>query len=997
MKISMTRELLLASTIVAGLGFAAPAFAQTAANPAAKEAEVVVVTGTRIRRPNTESTSPISTVGAADLQRDNIVNVESQLRILPQFVSGRSQFDNNSGNGTPGTATVNLRALGTERTLVLMDGKRMTPFGATGVVDINQVPLALIERVDVVTGGASAVYGSDAVAGVVNFVLKQNFEGIQFDATANQYGEGDGLTQQFQGTMGTNFADDRGNIAMSIGYTKREAVFQGDRAYSTYNLDPSKYGIAITDPSRRIGSSNAAATRFAFTGAPGTAFTGNRWFAPDGSIVTSAGLPTGTGGLRNSSFNYNPQNYFQTPQERYQATAIGRYQINDAVEAYARAMFVSSDVPTQLAPSAYFGGSTTDFRVNLDNPFLSAAARQTLIGYYNALNPTAPYNPAAAPGSQTVPVAGIRRRFIELGPRNGVGTSDTFQIMGGFRGDLAMGWSWDVSGSFGQSRLLSGTTGDVSVARARQALLAVSSPNGPVCVNPTGGCVPINIFSGAGGVDPSTGLPATGVLTPAAIAFVAADYFAKQQTNQKVMTASLSGGLGENVKSPFAATEISIALGAEYRRDDFEFQPDDLTRVGGAMGQGGTSPPQIGSSTVKELFGEVSIPLIEDKPFAQNLGLELGVRATNSNTAGDFSSWKAGGDWSPVSGIRVRAMLQRAVRAPNLDELFAPNASGLTGLTVDPCQGAAPVTNSTLRQICLSQGAPASRIGLIDPPAAGQAASVVGGAISVGSSLEPEKADTLTVGFVVTPSIVPGLTASVDYYNIDIAGAIDTTPTQFIIDNCFVNNQANFCALITRNPVTGNLEGNDIGVKLSPGNIGALVTRGIDYTVSYTFDLDGMPLLGDSKLRFDLLGTHYLESSNQPVPGADTVECAGKYGSFCGEPTPTDKFTLRAGLTFGDADVSLAWRRIGEVKVDSESVDFYEVESIDAFNYFDLAVRYELTSAISLSASVTNLLEEEPPLVGDLAVNGVNTSMGTFANTYDPLGRVFGIGLSAKF
>jgi iron complex outermembrane recepter protein len=490
MKITSTRALMLATTIISGMAFAAPAFAQTAtAATSPSETEIVVVTGSRIRRPDLVASSPVTTIGAAELAKTNVVNLEGQLRASPQFITGRSQFDNNSGNGTPGTATVNLRGLGTVRTLVLMDGKRMTPFGSTGVVDINQVPLALIERVDIVTGGASAVYGSDAIAGVVNFITKQNFEGIQLDATGTQYTKGDGLTQQYQLTMGSSLADDKGNIVLSLGYANREAVLQGDREYSTYNVDPSAGDTPISDPSRRIGSSNAAATRFAYTGAPAASgFTGNRWFAPDGSIVTATGLPTGTGGARNSAFNYNPFNYFQTPQERYQATAIGRYEISDTLQAYAKAMFNSSTVPTQLAPSAYFGGSTSAFNLNLDNPFLTTAARTTLIGYYNALNPTKLYNPSAAAGSQTVPVAGIRRRLLERGTRNGVGDSTTFQLISGLSGEIDGGWSWDISGSYGESKLNSGTTGDISVARAQQALLAIASPTGPVCLDQSNGC-----------------------------------------------------------------------------------------------------------------------------------------------------------------------------------------------------------------------------------------------------------------------------------------------------------------------------------------------------------------------------------------------------------------------------------------------------------------------------------------------------------------------------
>ncbi|MFM7626913.1 MAG: TonB-dependent receptor plug domain-containing protein, partial [Gammaproteobacteria bacterium] len=401
--------------------------------------------------------SPISTITAESLDKLNTVNFETQLRQLPQFLPGATEYIN---NGNPGAATVNLRGLGSNRTLVLMDGKRLPPFGLSGAVDINLIPSAIVERVDVVTGGASAVYGTDAISGVVNFITKPDFEGLRFDGTHTQFTGGDGKTSTGTVTMGGRFGEDRGSASLSVGYTKRDEVYLAARGFSFYNLNPDAGLGDIQSTSRRFGSSNAAATRTSVTGL------GNRWFTTDGNLVTSAALPAGIGGVKNSVYNYNPYNFFQVPLDRWQALGQLSYKLSDSVEVYGRAFAVSSSVPTELAPSAFFGGSTLDFKVNLDNPFITAAQRTVLIGAYNAQNPTAPYNPAAAAGSQQVRVAGIRRRLLELGNRKGISTNTTTQVTAGVRGDIgASGWTYDVSAQYGRTSNQSGTENDVSIER----------------------------------------------------------------------------------------------------------------------------------------------------------------------------------------------------------------------------------------------------------------------------------------------------------------------------------------------------------------------------------------------------------------------------------------------------------------------------------------------------------------------------------------------------
>ena len=982
MKISMTRELLLASTIVAGLGFAAPAFAQTAAATTERAAEVVVVTGTRVRRPDLVSNSPVTSVSAAALEKSNVINVEGALRQLPQFTAGANQFSNNT-DGPEGVATLNLRNLGQQRTLVLMDGKRLPSFDSTGVADVNSVPTALIERIDIVTGGASAVYGSDAMAGVVNFILKKDFTGIEASASASEYEQGDGRSTNLSLTMGSNFADDRGNAVISFSSSTREAVLQGARAYSFYNLDGS-YDPSVPnvqDPARRGGSSNAAATRIPTPN-------GNRWFTPDGNLVASSGLPSGIGGANNSVFNFNPQNFFQVPQERYQATALMTYQVNDSIEAYARAIAVSSKVDVQLATTAYFAGATLDnqFKINVDNAFFTPAQRAAVAAIYTAQTGRT-FNPNLNDGSQLVDVPGIRRRMLELGNREGNNDTQTFQGVFGLRGDLAQsGWEFDVSGQFGRVTFAAGTQNDVHIQRAQQALLAINAGGTIQCVDTRGGCAPVNIFSGNGAIDPATGLPATGAVSKAGADFIRTGYFSQTTTDQQLVTASINGDLG-NFKSPAAESPITMALGAEYRRDKYDFLPDDLTALAGAMGQGGDSPKSQGATSVTEFFGEVYAPLLEGKPLVQQLGFEGGYRNTNSTTSGNFSAWKAGLEWEPTDGYRFRLMAQKAVRAPNLDELYAPLTAGLTEITSDPCAGAAPVTNATLRAICIAQGASAATIGRIEDPAAQQAARVTGGAFAAGTKLVPETSDTLTIGLVLTPSFLPGFSGSIDYYDIKIDDAIDLFNAQAIVDNCFVKNLSSFCSLMKRNSALGTLEGKGNGIIQPKANLATLQNQGIDYNFLYRFDA------GPAKINLGLVGTYVLKADQQDSVDAPVDKCAGEYGATCGEPTPKIKFVGTLTASLGDFDVGLNWRHIGSLKADAK--DAYQIQSIDAYNYLDLQASWNVTSYATLNASVTNVLDKDPPVVGNIA--SANTSSNTYSSVYDPLGRLISVGVKLTF
>jgi outer membrane receptor protein involved in Fe transport len=962
----------------------------------------VTVTGSRIAKPDLESNSPITTVTAEAIEQLNTVNLEGQLRQLPQFLPGSTEYIN---NGNPGAATINLRGLGSNRTLVLMDGKRLPPFGTSGAVDINLIPAALIERVDIVTGGASAVYGSDAVSGVVNFITKKNFEGLQVDANTSQYGEGDGKTTSGAITAGGKFADDRGSAVISFGYTKRDPVLQGARAYSNYFLNPVdgyryngnwyQYSSDIFDAGRRGGSSNAGATRAAVYTSPTAR--GTRYFTPDGQFLSSAATGATQYGP-NRSYNYNPYNYFQVPQTRWSAMGSLNFQLTDSAEIYGRVFAVNGSVPTQLAPSAYFGGSTSTFKVNIDNPYLSAAQRTALISVYNnefaaGLHPAA-YDAAGAAGSQTVTVNGLRRRLPELGNRFGISESKTFQISGGVRGDLGdSGWNYDVSAQWGRVSRLDGLENDVSIERARNALIAIQTPNGIQCLS-GGNCAPVNLFTGNGFIDESTGVPMTGAISQAGLDYIRANYYSSQTTEAHNASASISGEVAE-LKSPMADSPVSLAFGLDWNEYTADFRPDDLTRFGGAMGQGGTSPALSGSVDSKEFFGEAYVPLVTGKPGVENLALEVGYRYAESNLAGSFGTWKAGLEWTPVQSLRVRAMAQRAVRAPNIGEQFAPLSYGLTEVRNDPCAGSAPVGNAALTAKCVAQGAPLAQIGAISSPAAQQASSIGGGAVALGVSLAPEEADTYTFGLQFTPEALPGFIASVDYYDIKIKGGIGSYGAQEILDNCFVNNLSEFCGLVRRNSL-GEMEGDGFGVVLDTRNLSSLKATGIDYSVGYSFDWS------EFKFNANLSGSHTLESSFVSSPGAPAIKCEGVYGDVCGNPTHKDRINLSLGVDWRSWSANVFVRHLSSVAVQTRADDpdqvgnsIYLIESIPAFNYVDLSVQWKWNDKLKVTLAAQNLLDKDPTVVGNIP--GANTSMNAYADSYDPLGTRYSVGVSYKF
>ena len=940
----------LLSTSVLGLiatqtVLAAPVLAQT--TPDTKE-DVVVVTGTRIQREGLVSSSPITTIGADELSLKQPVDVETVLRAMPQFLPGNGGQVN---NGSSGTSTLDLRGLSTPRTLPLIDGKRMVAFDPNGLFDVTSIPLALLDRVDVVTGGASAVYGSDAVAGVVNFILNDDFRGAQFDANYSVTDHGDGETDSYQATVGAGFDDGRGNVALSVGYLDKEAVYQSRGPAS---LTPG--ASSTTDPTA-VDSALGARTQISATG----------------NLVPFY-----------QGFNFNPQNLYQSPQTRWNATALAKYSVSDHVEAYGRFVFANSRSAPQLASSGTFGRT---FSVPLRNPFLSAQASS-----YLAANNT----PVACsdPTLGNCVNVGLRWRAVDVGPRQYVYAYETFQALAGLRGDF-FGWDWDVSAAHGETDLQRQQRNDIDSNRIQQALFAT---NTTTCSDPSLFCTPVNLFNPSAATNPD------------ALNFIRLNLQVQSVTKQDYVTASISNDLGD-FKSPWATSPIGVSFGTEYRMESSDYQPDAASQGGVSPGFG-TTNPTTGEYDVKELFGETIVPLVEDMPFAKSINLELGFRTSDYSTSGRVESYKAGGDWSPIEGLRFRSMFQRAVRAANIGELFNPVTSGTGDLRVDPCANgtaATPLTGA-LAALCIATGVPAARItgGTVAQPTEGQVNSFFGG----NPNVTPEEADTTTFGAVWQPDFAPDLSLTVDYYDIQVNNAISIRPNFDIVDGCYnparnttMSSSAADCGLIFRNPLAGNLEGNEAyGTVQVVRNIGSVHSEGIDYGIRYNWDLGAWGNIDAS-----LDGTHVLDASYVPAPGGASVDCVGRYGKQCGlpstvsgstgGPTPEDHFVQRTTWTYGDFDVSYLWRYLSSAEVDaSQLADTDSVSaSISAFNYIDLAASWQVVDWAKLKFAVTNVFNEEAPFVATSTGSTTFNSGNTYPSTYDVLGRVFTVGVTTEF
>ncbi|GAC33339.1 TonB-dependent receptor domain-containing protein [Paraglaciecola polaris] len=938
-------------------------YAQEAANAAAAEetaaVEKISVTGSRIRKADFVSNAPVASLGSDQFVLTATVNTESLLNTLPQVVPGLDGTSNNPGNGT---ASIDLRGLGTNRTLVLINGTRVVPTTAGGQVDINAIPTALIENVEVLTGGASAIYGSDAVAGVVNFILKDDFEGVQTSVGYESSEEGDATIWNADLTIGGNFADGKGNVVFNMAYADREAVLQDARGFSTFAQFDDGEGNLFDGGSSLVPATRINSAFPQFDGSPGI-------FNTDGSIREFI-----SSGDDNDFYNFAPTNYLQLPQERHQITALGHYEISDNAEIYGRAMFTDSRVPQQLAATPIL--QEAEFTID-GNPFITPETQAILSGVTgNGID-------TDGDGIDDTGTAQFRRRMLEVGPRRSEDAFNSYQFQFGMRGAFGdSNWTYDTYYQTGKVNQTTAQLGNVNRDRFSQALLLATDDAGQVILDADGNpsCANTSANGGISGCSPMN-LYGEGNISPEAASFVSTAVNSNAVFEQKLFAANISGDSEGFFELP--GGPLGIAFGYENRSESFEFLPSQDLAAGTIAGFNG-APGLAGQYKVDEFYVEAFLPILFDLPFAYSLEMELAYRTADYSTAGSVDSYKIAGSWAPIEQLRFRAGFNTAVRAPNIGELFSPQSEGFPPAS-DPCSasGSAGAQTDAIRAMCVATGVPAANVftPLINP-ASGQVRSIGGG----NPDLKQEEADTYTIGFVAEPT--EDLTFSVDYFNIEIDDAVGAFGggTNNILAVCYdPTDPRGGVNSIYCNNVNRRSDGSIDFVQTSSQNIASITLKGYDVISSYTTDFQG------GAVSVDYLGTFTRESDFLPGPGEPAIECAGNFGSDCGEPLPDYKHRMTFKWTGDDFTAQLVWRYIGETHDDDSGTD-YAVEKIDGESYFNTSASYYFNDNYRVTAGIDNLFDKEPPILGDNAQQA-----NTYPATYDVFGRTYYINVTATF
>jgi iron complex outermembrane recepter protein len=939
--------------------------------------EEVVITGSRITNPNLTQSSPVASVDAATIELRQVNVVEEFLREIPGVVPSIGGSVNN-GNG--GSTFVDLRGLGSNRNISLLNGTRVVPADLAGRTNLDIIPVALIERVDVLTGGAGSAYGADAISGVINFRTRTDFEGLDVRVAQSDTFEGGGESNRYDITLGGNFDDNRGNAVVSVGYTDRVALYQGEREFGVNNLSSTN--------GRAGGSSTTVPTRFVIPGATS---------ANIASVVpgySSGFLQMNEAGTAlepySTPFNFNPYNLFQLPLEQFRGYGAATYEINDNVEFFTELLFAQSTVSTIIAPSGSFGFSAM---TPLSNPFIPPTALNQICGSVGigaadcaaAAAATNPSDPAYR--EQNINYA---RRFVELGPRTNEYATTLWQFKTGARGDITDNLAWEVFYAAGESDVSSQQGGNGTRARLTQSVRATSTTE---CLDATGGCVPINLWGPLGSITPEVGQ------------FLDVGNGGGEFTELNQLQAFITGELPFSL--PTVDAPISGVFGYEYREYVGGLSNDLLTQTPGeVLGNGAAAPNRFGTYDVNELFVEANVPVLQGSALAEELTLQAGLRVSDYSTTGEETTWKIGGTWTPINGVQVRGNFQRVTRAPNISELFNPAVTGLNNFSIDPCSGSAPVNNADLRAVCLAQGAPASTIGGIVVDPAGQVNATSGGNLN----LAAEDAETWSIGAIFQPEAIPGLALTVDYYSIVLEDAITTPSADDVFEACFgpgfasgslslsgssASNSA--CTGIRRNPETGNLFGNvgtTFGLPLVLTNQGRLEGSGIDATASYAYDISN---IGTLSYNGSLNWTE--QSLFQSSPNGLNRDCTGFYSTNCGSVQPefmaNQRLTLQTSVLNRDVDVSLLWRFIDEMNAEPVGASAFlpEFRTMDAANYLDLSVRGNITDEFEFTLGIMNIADRQPDVVGsNIGTTSFNTG-NIYPSTYDPLGRRYSLTL----
>ena len=933
----------------------------------------IVITGSRIASPAAASASPLQVIGAEQIQQQGAINVQEVLLQNPAFgTPGISRTNSSFATQGAGAATVNLRNLGEDRTLVLVNGRRFVS-GQPGsqAVDLNVIPTQFIDRIDVLTGGASAVYGSDAVAGVVNIIYKKNFEGLQADGQVGISQRGDGFDRQVSLLGGKNFADGRGNIMLFGSYSKQGTVLKRDRS--------TEGGSSAVDSTSTATITGDLADLFVPTRPALSSYApGGRVFAGDQTFSYNSGSLVDCTGVNCGGFNRSDYRYLAVPVERYVAAGRANFEVSPAANLWLEGNYAKTKVNTLIEPfplDSTFGVVGASGQVPI----------QTVVGgttYRNPFVPDAIFNAATDTDGDGLKDVSFDRRLADFGNRTSSADRDLFRVAGGLNGSFAGDrWSYDVYGIYGQSKEHQEGTGQFDTRRFQQALNAYTDPatGQAVCADPAAraaGCVPANIYG-------------VGTLAPAA------GYLAVPTTLDAKVTQTVFGGnVTGKLFSLFGADPVGVNIGTEYRRETSSNSFDLLTQQG--LNGNNALPATSGRFHVWEGFGEAIVPLIKDKPFFHSLSLRGAVRVSDYSTVGTTFSYNYGGEWAPVEDIRFRVIKARSVRAPSINELFQPNQQDFPSGLQDPCAGITATTAGTLATNCRAAPGVAANIAANGAFTVNQ--SDLQGITSFGCgnpNLQEEKGDSFTLGVVVNPrsvSALRNLVVTVDYFNVRIKGAIVSTPLQFILNQCYNQSVQSYCSQIVRRPtvVGGNSAGSLDEVNTSPTNSGGVKTSGIDTTVTFRQDLGNWGLAGTLGVHGSY--THLISGYTVPLPNSDRDYFAGEIGA------PRDKFSINGSYDVDGVGLTMTGTWLSQSSIDDQftgarpgSNPLYRVRP--QF-YLDSQIRFRTNDGFEFFVGGDNLLDNKPPYLADI---GSSAGQDTDAGTYDPLGRRYYAGVRISY
>lgn len=961
--------------------------------------ETYTVTGTRLPSLAAASVSPVTTVNAAVIKQQGTTRIEDTLNAMPQVFAGQTS---QVSNGSNGTATANLRGLGSARTLVLIDGRRVgpgnpNPFGPT-VGDLNFIPTQLVDHVDLLTGGASAVYGADAVGGVVNFVMKKNFEGVQvnFDWSFFQHVQQEKYIQSIVAaqeavsprlfhvpgdvwnpngpsialTLGVNSPDGKGNVTAYATWRKDSPITQADYDYSACAL--------------------ASGNVEGFTcGGSGTSFPA--WI---GDYVVS-GDSTILNDFTTTLYNYGPTNYYQRSDDRYNLGAFAHYELAPFADVYAQVMFLDDRSIAQVAPGGIFLGNR---RINCDNPLLTPAT-------YAALGCTGAFGT-----DTTTRTVLLGRRNVEGGGRQDDLHHAAYRVVTGLRGDLGTQWKYDAYAQYMQTMYDNTALNYFLNDRINRALIARDDGAGNiVCQSVIDGtdraCVPYSIFD------------ETRPVTQAMLDYLQVPGLLISNAAERVVNASLTGDLGGyGLKMPWSAEGAAVGVGGEYRFQSVKSLADYAGSTGQLSGRGAARPPLDKSMEVWELFGELRLPLIQNVTLFKDLTAEAAYRFSHYSFNKDTHTYKVGGVWEFMNNMRFRGSFQRAVRTPSLGERFASGTVGIDGST-DPCAGLSMPDDAAMIAQCASitwggytgdgvqRPARTFTQAQIDAIAA-NTASQYNGYFYGNADLAPEEADTFAVGFYGEPEFISGLQFSVDYFQIQVNKSIGNIGGDVILNRCLDGDAAS-CALVQRD-ANGSLYRSTNGYVIDQTvNTGSFKTSGIDFMLDYMLDFKRFGYeKGNVTLGF--VGTWLNDYTVMPDTTEPAYNCSGLYGTVCGSPNPAWRHKLRATWnTCFDLSLSAQWRYISGVDLDALSTQtalnnprqqYLTDLRVGDRSYLDLYASYDLLDMFTFAAGVNNVIDTDPPIVGAGNAGTGNSSNGnTWPQIYDAMGRYFFLSGTAKF